>query len=220
MVPYNIGYVCLLNCAVYTNHVEESLITGSELRPLLHRKHSVKLHCNDDCIYHLVLCITRMHIASLDMDLCTGSIEILVLKLSNLSAVHCIGILCTKLLHIKLVHATSNLLVGSKTNLNLSVLELRVLHNVLHCSHNLCNTGLVICTKKGCSVGCNQSLANILPYLREICHRQSDSKRGIQHNVLTVIILNDLRLDILAACIRGSIYVGNETHSRNLLLYI
>ena len=168
MVSYYIRYSSLLNRTVDSHHVEESLVTGSELRSLLYRKHAVKLHCNDDCVDHLVFCITGVYVSALDVDLCTGSIEILILQLANLAAVHGVGIFCTEFLHVKLVYAASDLLVGSKTNLNLSVFELRMLHNVLHCTHNLCNTRLVIGTQKGGTVGGDKGLAFVLLDFREI----------------------------------------------------
>ena len=200
--------------------MEESLITGSELRSLLYREHTVEFHGNDYCIYHFILGVTRMHIPSLNMYFCTCSIEVLILQFPYLATIHCIGIFCTEFLHIKLVNSTPYLLVGSKANLNFTVLELRMLHNILHCTHDLGNTGLVICAKKGCSICGNEGLSNILFNLREICHRQFYAKRCIQHNVLPIVVLNYLWLYILAACIRCCINVGNETHCWHILIYI
>ena len=88
-----------------------------------------------------------MYVASLDVDLGAGGVEVLVLQLANLATVHGICVAGTKFLHVELHHAATDFLVGGESDLDFAVLELRVFHDVLCGIHDLGHARLVVGTQ-------------------------------------------------------------------------
>ena len=97
------------------------------------------------------------------------------------------------------------------------MLELRMLYNILHCIHDLGNTGLVVCTKQGSAVCGNQGLTLVLKEFRELAWLEIKSFHTLERNLAAVIILYDLWLDVVSRSIRSCIDVGDESDSRNIL---
>ena len=87
-----------------------------------------------------------MDAVSVDDELCTGCVEVLVFQLAQIAAVHGIGIVCAKMRHIESICPLANLLIRGKADTDLAVRDL-VCHNTLHCRHNFCNARLVVCAK-------------------------------------------------------------------------
>ena len=145
----------------------ESLISTCVFRTLLHRKKPIKFHSYEGGVLHLALCCSRVDIASLDMDCSSGGIKVLVLDFSDLAAVHGVGVFCTELFHVELHHSASYFLVGSESDLYVSVLEFRMFHDILNGIHYLGDTGLVIRSEKGSAVRGDDGLALVVEKFRE-----------------------------------------------------
>ena len=67
-----------------------------------------------------------MDIPSLDMDLGGCRVEVLELQLTDLASVHSVGIISPELPDVKLHHPSSDFLVGSESNLDVTVLIFRI----------------------------------------------------------------------------------------------
>src|SRR5574344_90217 len=117
-----------------------------------------------------------MDVSSVDMNLCTCGIKVLVFELSYFSSVKGIGVVCSEFFYIKFGNAPSYLLIGSKTYLYLSVFDIGMIHDIFRCIHYFSYTGLVVCTKQCGSVCCNKCLTLIVKHFRKIY--------SIKHNVL------------------------------------
>ena len=122
----------------------------------------MKLHADEGCVLHLSFSSARVYIAALDLDCSSCCIEVLILEFSDLTAVHCVCILSAELSYVELHDAAADLLVRSESDLDLAVLELWVLHDILHCIHDLSDTRFVIRSKKSGSVSCDDGLAFII----------------------------------------------------------
>ena len=102
-----------------------------------------------------------MHANALDVNLCTGGIEVLVLQFAQVSAVYCVCPFAAKILYIKVVCALSNLFVGVKGHANVAVFHLVMVAQPAHGLHNLGNSSLVVCSKECGSVGYDEVFAHM-----------------------------------------------------------
>ena len=100
-----------------------------------------------------------MNIATLNLDDGRGGIEVLVLQLTLITAVHRIGKVSTEGLYIEVIHSATYLLVGREAQANLAVLDFGVRHQILGGGHNLGTAGLVVGAKKRGAVGVNERVA-------------------------------------------------------------
>ena len=141
-----------LDFALEADKVEEAFIAAGVFRTLIHWEEAVKLHSDEDGVLHLALCSTRMDVASLDTYCCSGCIEIFIFELADLTAVEGVRVLGSEFCHVELYYSASDLFVRGESDLDLSMLELRVLHDVLNRVHDLRDAGLVVSSKKSGSV--------------------------------------------------------------------
>ena len=109
-----------------------------------------------------------MDVAALDADRCSGSIEVFIFKLSDLASVEGVGIFRSEFRNVELHDSAADLLVRSESDLDLSMLEFRMLYDVLYRIHDLRDTGLVVRSEEGRSVCGDQCLALVKLELREL----------------------------------------------------
>ena len=218
MVTDYVGDIRLLDRTAETDNVEEALVAFGIFRPLLNRQQCVQLSGDQDRVLHLALRVARVHVPSLNVDLRRGRVEILELQLTDLPAVHRVGIFSPEPLDIELNDSASDLLVRRETDLDLTVPELGMLHDVLHRVHDLGHAGLVVRTQKGCAVGGDERLPHIMKHLRELRRLQRQSRHTFQRNVPAVIFIDDLRLDVRSRSVRSGVHVGDESDCRHFRL--
>ena len=206
-----------LHLAAEADKVVESFVSACVLRLLLHREEAVELHSNEDGVLHLALCRARVNVAALDADCRSRSIEVLILQLADLAAVHGVCILCSEFLDIEFHHAASDLLIRSESYLDVAMLELRMLDDILHGIHDLGDSGLVISSQEGCAVCSDDGLALVVQQFRELARLQAQARNALERNLASVIVLYDLRLHIVARSVRSCVGMGYETHSGHIL---
>ena len=158
VVANDVAYLSLLNRALDAHAVEEALVVLSKLRTLLRREQGVELARYVDGVNHLVLSHAWVHVAARNLNLGARSVEVLVLELALHATVHGVCKVGSELLHVEVIYATTNLLVGGEAHTYLAVRELRVCHEPLHSGYNLGNTSLVVSTKERCAVGVNEGV--------------------------------------------------------------
>ncbi|MNC31246.1 hypothetical protein D3C75_795610 [compost metagenome] len=93
--------------------------------------------------------------------------------------------------------------------------NLRVGDQISHSRHDFGDARFVVGTQKRCAVSGDQSLALVAGKLRVSCYRQNGALCGVQYNVLTVVILNQLRVHISAAEVLGCVHMGQKTDDRH-----
>ena len=161
-----------------------------------------------------------MHVAALDEYLCAGCIEVLVLQFAHLAAVHRVGPFAAEFLDVEEVSSCANLLVGIESDANLAVLDFRMRHQVGHRSHNLSNSSLIVSAKKCVAVSDDEVLADVLFELRELADGRHDAIFLAEHDVPSIVVLDDARLDVLSAAVGACVHVGDEADCGHLLVGI
>ena len=212
MVADDIGKRGFLNGSLEGAKMEETFVSVRLARHFIARHQAHKLVGDETGIYHLVLGISGMYIASLDADLGTGRIEVLILQLAHFTTIHGVSPFATELLHIKEMCASANLFIGIECHTDFSVLNLGMRHQILHGCHNLGNTSLVIRAQKSVTVSYNQVLTNMVLQFGKLGHAGYNACLGIQHHIRAVIIGNDTRFHVGSAAIGAGIHVADETN--------
>ena len=198
----------------------EALVACCVLRSLVYREESVELHSDEDRVQHLSLGVARMDVASLDLYSCSGCIEVLVFKFSDCSAIHCVGIFGAEFSYVKFNDSSSDLLVRGEADLDFSVLELRMIDNILYCIHDFRHSSLIVGSEKGGAVSSDKSLALVCEHFREVAHFERESFNSFERNVASVVVCNDLRICAGSSCIRCSVDVCDEADRWNLLVAV
>ena len=86
--------------------------------------------------------------------------------------------------------------------------------------HNLGYPGFVIRAQQGGAVGGDQGLADIFLQVREFLRVHQDLFFGIEHDYATIVIFNELGIDVLTGQVRAGVHVGQEAHHRDILINI
>ena len=94
--------------------------------------------------------------ADLDRHLGLIGIEVLILNLTFGVSVHGVGKIRIKFFDIKMIRSSANFLIRSKSDRNLTMWDIFSQNPFCH-GHDLCNSGLVVCTEDGISVAGDQS---------------------------------------------------------------
>ena len=144
VVADNVSQLRLLHRALKADKVIESLIVLSVFRSFPPRQHDAELVGDADRVYHFVLGIAWMHVASLERNLSRRCVEILKLKLAYRSAVHRVSPVGAETLHVKLVRAQTDFLIGIERDADVTVLDFRMSLQIFHSSDNLSDTRLVV----------------------------------------------------------------------------
>ena len=130
----------------------EALIICRMLRTLSAWQQSCKLNCQLQRINHFVFCIAWMYITPYKLYLSSSSIEIFILQFSYFSTIKSITPLTTKLSHIKMIWSFAYLLIWSKGQSNLTMLEFWMCLQKGYSLNNFCYSGLIIRTEQSSSI--------------------------------------------------------------------
>ena len=215
VVAQDVAQLCGGDIAVHLAQVVEALTPLSGLGTCHHGQSAVELHGNVGGIDHGVLGGAGVHREAVDGHGGGSGVEVLVLDVAGIAAVHRVGKVCAKAGDIEQVGTLADLLVRGKADAQLAV-GAALADNGLHSGHDLSHTGLIVCTQQGGAVGGDQGLAlhgGKEGEGRNLHHLAG----GGQHHVAAVIVLVQDGVHVLAAGIRGGVHVGNQTQ-RGLFL--
>ena len=220
VVADDVSEVGLLDASLEGNQVEEAFIALGVFRTGEGREQGVEFLADQDSVAHLSLGVAGVHVAALDVDLGGGRIEILEFQFADFAAVHRVGIFRPETFHVEFDDAAADFFVRGETDLDVTVLEFGMLHDVLHGVHDLSDASLVVRAEQGRAVGGDERLADVVQHFREFFRLQLQAWDAFQVDGATVVVFDDLGLDILAGGVRRGIDVGDETHSRDFLVDI
>ena len=161
-----------------------------------------------------------MHIATFEGDFSRCRIEVFKLQLSYFTAIHCVGPVATELLHIEFMCAQSYFLIRIETNTNLAMLDFRMLFQVHYRRNDYGNTCFIICAQQCLAIGHDQVFTFMIQQLRELRRRKNYIFFCTEHDVRTVIVLNNAGRYIFATHIGTGVHVGDKTNSRYRLIDI
>ena len=113
-----------------------------------------------------------------------------------------------------MVCALSDLLVRRESDANLAVLNLGMLQQVLARTHDLCNSGFVVRTEQGLTVGHDDILSLITQNLWILGRLENDVLCLVEHDIVSVVVVYYPRLNMFARSVRRSVHMRNETDYR------
>ena len=138
--------------------MNKTFIAFGVFRLLFFGKHILQFSRSGKRINHHIFCRTRMHILSLNFYLNTCGIKVFVFEFTQGAAVYGIGKVRPEFFYIKKIGTSSDFFIGSKTDFYFAVFNFGMSQKIFYSAHDNCNTGLIVCTQEGCSVGCNNLL--------------------------------------------------------------
>ena len=112
-------------------------------------------------VLHFVFGTTGVDIEPPHLDRRRRGIEVFILDLAQLAAIHGIGFLGREAIHAEAVGAAADLLIGGETDGNGTMLYLGVSQQVLAQGNDLRHTGFIIGAQQGGAIGDNKLLAEV-----------------------------------------------------------
>ena len=176
VIANDIAQLGLLTMALDAQQMIEALIAFCGLRNVGFGNVSIELTCQAAGVDHLALGISCVHTASLNGHLSRCGIEVLILQITDITAVHGVSPVTAELLDIEMVGAHADLLVGIEGHTNLTMLDFLVIPQVAHGLNDLCDAGLVISAKQRSAVGDNQVFALVGKQLWKFLRRRNDAR--------------------------------------------
>ena len=126
VVSDDIGELGLLHLPCHVGQVIKPFVAVGGGRGLIDRQELVKLHGQKRGVDHLAPGRAGMDALAVDHHRGRGGVEVLILDLTQGAAVHGIGIVGAKALHVEEIRASSHLLVGGEADAHGAVGLVRV----------------------------------------------------------------------------------------------
>ncbi|MNI47711.1 hypothetical protein D3C73_1022430 [compost metagenome] len=118
------------------------------------------------------------------------------------------------------MRTAADFLIRGEGDADFAVFDLRMGQQIGHSGHDLGDPGLVVRSKQCGAVCGNERMPLILSQLREAARGQDDIQLLVQHNVLAVIVLDNLRFDVGSGKVSCRIEVGQEADGRYVFVGI
>ena len=161
-----------------------------------------------------------MDVAALDVQLGGRGVEVLVLEFADGPSVHGVGVFGTEPCYVEMVHSAADLLVGGKADLDRTVLEFWMFHDVLGGGHDFGHSGLVIGSEQGVAVGGDQGLTDIVQQLGKFFRVENHAFSLVESDGLAVIIFDNPWLDTASRSIGRGVHMGDESYGGDVLFYV
>ena len=151
MITDNILKFSLGNISFHGAKMEKSFIVRCVPWSIRRWKHGIKLHGNESSVDHGIFGRTGMYINALEGYFCTAGVKVFVLDLAFRITVQGIGIVCAEFFYIEVGRSHADFFIRSKSGAERSV-RYFFRKDMLQCSDDLCNAGLVVCAQDRGSV--------------------------------------------------------------------
>ena len=168
VVADDVAQLGFLAVAVDAQQMVEALIAVGGLGDVGLGNEGVELASQTTGVDHLALGITRVYAHTLDDDLGGSSIEVLILQVAQVAAIHGVGPLASELLDIEVMGTHAYLLVGIESHTDVAVLDFVVVTQIAHRLDNLGYTRLVVGTEQRVAVGHDDVLALVVEQLGKL----------------------------------------------------
>ena len=176
------------------------------------RQEGDKLVADEQGVLHLVLGRARMDVDAVDDHLGPGGVEVLILQLAQLAAVHRVGHRRAEALDVEAVGARAHLLVGGKAYRDAAVGDLRMSGEVFHGRDDLRHARLVVRPQQGGAVGDDQILPHVLLQALKLTGAHDDALLLVEHDV-PALVADDPGLDSAARRVGRGVHMGDEPHA-------
>ena len=138
-----------------------------------------------------------------------GCIKIFILQFTQAAAVYRVSVVASEAFHVKILRPGSNLFIRRKGNLD-RPMRFLFLNQLFSGNKNFCYPGLVVAAEKSGAVCGNQCFSDLFPQRGEFFGRKAQS--ALQRNRRSVIVFDNLRLNIFPADTAVSIHVSDESN--------
>ena len=204
-----------LDRAVQPYAVVEPFVSFGVLRTFGGRQQPLQFARHVERIDHLVLGVSRVDVASLNVDFGACGVEVLVFQLTLHAAVDRVGEVGAEGPDVEEIDPAAHLLVGREADTYLAVFDLGVCEQVLGGGHDFRHARLVVGTQQRRAVGMDQRVPLEELQLGEI--RDPHRQLAVQCDVAAVVLLDDVGFDILAAHVGRGVHMGDEPDHRGIL---
>ena len=215
VVADDIAQTGLLRRGLHGGQMIESLVTLSCLGTLLGRHAQCELGSEQGGIDHLALSRAWMHAHSLYCNLGRGCVEILILQLADVAAIHRVAPLTAKAVDVEVVGSHTDFLIGIEGNADLAVLHLRMGLQPYHGFDDLGNAGFVVGAQQRRTVGNDEVLAFVEQQLRK--SGGGEHHALMQLDVAAVVVVDDAWLDIATRGVRRRVVVADESDNGSIV---
>ncbi len=147
---------------------------------------------------------------------CRACRECLIRDISELFAVHRVGILCSPSLNVKLIDPAADLFVWRKGDRDIPVLDLGILLQDVEHRHDLGDTRFVVRTKQRSPVGRDNVVADHVLEIRILGDRDDLRLVVWQNNIPALVILVNDRVDVRTRNGRRRVHVRDKADRRHL----
>ena len=205
------------NLTLDTGEVDKALTVLCVCRYSKRIQHAVELDGYVACVQHTALCVTGMCHSAVDGDICETAVEVIIVELTLFAAVQGVREVRIELLEVEVGGTLTDLLITGEAELDCAVTDGWVGGKDGCELHDLCNAGLIIGTEKGRTIADDEILALINIETWELLRTEDDVLFLIQDDVLSIVVLDDAWLDVVARQLQCSIHVRCEADRRNIL---
>ena len=214
MVPDNEPHPGGALVALEVRHVVEALVALGVGGGLGGGEEAHELRRQEGGVLHLVLGLAGVDVDAVDADLGRGGVEVLILQLPDLAAVHGVGLLGGELGEVKVVRTPADLLIRGEADGDLAVRHLGMGQEVGAGADDLSDARLVVRPQQGGAVGDDELLADVLLQVGEILHPQG---LAVPQLDVPALVAEAPGLHVLAADAGGGVHVGDEAQGGQVL---
>ena len=141
-----------------------------------------------------------MHIIALNTDGNRSCVKVLIFQLTDTTTINGISPLRTEFFQIHILRATADFFIRREGNADITVRNITVFQTH-HSSDDFCDTGFIIRSQQGFTVGHNQGFTQ-----HGVQHREHDRRQHFvtdaECDITTTVIFQNLRIHITPGEIR------------------
>ena len=132
MIADDIRKLCVRDLAGHMHQREKALASFGVFGCFCFRQKTLDLASNSGCVYHDVLCGTRMDIYALDLKRSSGGVKVFIGDLAFVIAVNRVSIICLEIIKIKKIRSASDFFVRGETDPDVAVWNV-LTDDLFHC---------------------------------------------------------------------------------------
>ena len=200
--------------------VEKALAPFGIFRLFAGRQHLLPLRGHRQRVDHFPLGVAGVHASSAKGHHWIFGVEIFVFQSAQLTAVHGVGEIGAKTVDVETERAPARFLIRCKGHADFSVFYFRMLNQLFHRADNRRDSGFIVGAEKRRAVGEDHVLPRVLGHFRKSRRRKHDALFSVQHHVAAVVISDNLRMHVLARCVRRRVHMGDQADHRPVLRHI
>lgn len=162
VVSYDVCEHCFFDGSFHAYEVVESFVSFGVFGGFPSWEHDDKLVGYAHRVYHFVLGVSRVYVASGEGDACDSGVEVFVFEFAYFAAVHGVCPVGTEELDIEFVRALADFFVGVEGYAYFAVFDFGVLLEVAYGGDDFGYTCFVVCAEQGIAIGDDECLPFIV----------------------------------------------------------